>query len=62
MTNKKIRMKLLEHDLKQWELAKIMGKSEATVYRLLREELPEEEQDRICGLIEKSGGEAHDNK
>ena len=61
MTNKKIRMKLLEHDLKQWELAKIMGKSEATVYRLLREELPEEEQDRICDLIESTGGEHSDD-
>ena len=52
MRNKKVRIKLLEHDLKQWELAKIMGVSEATVYRLLRDELPEEKQDQIVKLIE----------
>lgn len=60
MTNKKIRMKMIEHDLKQWQLAKLMGKSEATVYRLLRDELPEDEQDRICEVIE--GGGSNDQK
>ena len=60
MTNKRIRMKLIEYDLKQWQLAKIMCVSEATVYRLLRDELPEEEQDRIINLIEKTGGDHRD--
>ena len=54
MTNKRIRIKLLEYDLKQWNLAKIMGVSEATIYRRLREELPEDEQDRIIGIIEEA--------
>lgn len=54
MVNKKIRMKLLETDLKQWQLGKLLGKSEATIYRMLREELPAEEQDRIIELIEGS--------
>ena len=53
MTNIKIRMKLLEKGLKQWELGKVLGKSESTIYRLLREELPEEEQDRIVKAIEE---------
>lgn len=54
MTNIRIRRKLYECGLKQWQLGKIIGKSEATVYRLLREELPEEEQDRIIKLIEEN--------
>lgn len=58
MTNKAIRMKLVEYDLKQWQLSKLLGKSEATVYRLLREELPEEEQSKIISLIEQSGGDS----
>lgn len=52
MANKKIRMKLLEYDLKQWQLAKLMGVSETTVYRMLREELPAERQKEILSLIE----------
>ena len=52
MANKKIRMKLLEYDLKQWQLAKLMGVSETTIYRMLREELPAERQKEILSLIE----------
>lgn len=51
-------MKLLEYDLTQYDLSKLLGVSEMTVYRRLRDELPEEEQNRICDLIERSGGEA----
>lgn len=54
MTNKRVRIKLLEKDLKQWQLGRLLGKSEATIYRMLREELPEEEQDRIIKLIEEA--------
>lgn len=58
MKNKRIRVKLLENDLTQYDLSKLLGVSEMTVYRRLRDELPEAEQNRICDLIEKSGGEA----
>ncbi len=51
MNNKRIRMRMLEVDLKQWELAKLMGVSEPTLSKRLRKELPEEEQDRIINLI-----------
>lgn len=37
--------------LAQWELAKLMGVSENTIWRLLREEQPEEEQDRIIWIM-----------
>lgn len=53
MTNKRIRKKMIDKGLKQWELARLMGISEATMYRKLRDELPEEEQDRIIQLIEE---------
>lgn len=52
-------MIMLEKDLKQWQLGKLLGKSEATIYRMLRDELPEEEQDHIIELIE--GSVDHDN-
>lgn len=55
-------MKLAEYELTQYGLSKLLGVSEMTVYRKLRDELPEEEQDRICKLIEKSGGEHNDGK
>jgi hypothetical protein len=39
--------------MKNWQLARIMGISEMTLYRRLRDELPEPEQDRICKLIDE---------
>ena len=42
--------------MKQWELARLLGMSESVLSRKLREELPEDEQDRIIALIEQSGG------
>ena len=51
MNNKRIRMRMLEVGLKQWELAKLMGVSEPTLSKRFRKELPEEEQDRIISLI-----------
>lgn len=52
MKNKRIRMKLLEHDMKYYQLDKILGISEPTRCRMLRNELPEDEQNRICQLID----------
>lgn len=54
MKNSRIRVAMTLHSMKQWELAEIMGMSEASVSRLLRHELPEEAQDRIIEIIEKS--------
>lgn len=59
MNNIKIRITMMEHNIKQWQLAKLLDVSESTVNRLLREELPEEEQDRIVGII-KNGGISND--
>ncbi len=49
-------MKLMEYGLTQYDLAKLLGISEMTVYRRLRDELPEEEQDRIITKIEEVFG------
>lgn len=57
MNNKSVRMAMLEHGVPQWKLAKMLGVSENTVWRRLREELPEEEQRRLVKIIE--GGESN---
>lgn len=54
MTNKKIRIALFDQNMRMFELAKLLGMSETTLYRRLRVELPEEEQDRIVKLIEEA--------
>lgn len=53
MNNIRIRMSLIEHGLKQWELASILNVSESQLSRTLRTELPEEEQNRIIAKIEE---------
>ncbi len=41
----------MKANMKQWELAKLMGISEFTLSRRMREELPEDEQKKIIDLI-----------
>ena len=53
MNNMKIRKTLAVNMMKYYQLDEILGVSEATRCRMLREELPEAEQDRICKLIEE---------
>lgn len=57
MNNLKIRIKLMEHNKRLWWLARILETSEATLSRRLRNELPEEEQERIIRLIDEKVGE-----
>ena len=53
MTNMIIRKTLLATGTKYWQLARdILGISEATLSRKLREELPEDEQREIAAKIE----------
>ena len=51
MNNIRIRTRMLEAGIKQWQLAKLLKMSEPSMSRLLRRELPEEKQDEIIGLI-----------
>ncbi len=50
--NKKIRIALAVNGVSQWELARKMGISEFTLCRKLRDELPDDEQEKILSLIE----------
>ena len=49
--NQDIRQAIKKANLKHWELAKLMGFSETTLVRKLREELPEEEKKSILKII-----------
>ena len=63
MNNPKIRIKLMENNMRYYELDRILGISEPTRCRMLRNELPVEEQERICKLIDehlKNGGQEHE--
>ena len=57
MKNKRIRIAMIQNDVKQYEVAKILGISETSLCRKLREELPEDEQDEIIAKIEEQEGE-----
>ena len=62
MKNAKIKMALAENNLRQWQLARIMHVNEYTLSRKFRDDLPEEEQNRIVELIRQyarqNGGNA----
>ena len=53
--NLEIRKALKEANMTQWQLATIIGVSENTMYRMLRNELPKEDKERILKAIK--GGE-----
>ena len=55
--NIKIRLKIFETGLKQWEVARLIGVSESKLSRMLRDELPEDEQNRIIDIIERRNDE-----
>lgn len=54
MNNARVRIKMIEAGLKQWQLARVLGIDESALSRKLRDELTQEEQDRIIELIERS--------
>ena len=51
MKNKRIREALFETGIRQYELAALLGVSDMTLFRKLRFELPDEEQERIIKVI-----------
>lgn len=53
MNNLKIRVAMISNNVKQWEVAELLKVSEPSLSRMLRHELPEEEQDRIVKAIEE---------
>lgn len=52
--NIKVREALKKTGVKYWELARIMGISDGTLCRRLRDEMPAEEQDRIVNMIQEA--------
>ena len=56
--NIRIRMALVENEVKQHEVAKTMGIHESQLSRMLRDELPKEKQDEIIEII-KTISEQH---
>ena len=61
MTNMKVRFAMLEHGIKQWQVAKLLNISESVFSRKLRKELSEEEQEKIVSLITERGNEYANN-
>lgn len=53
MKNQKIRIAMIQNNIKQYEVAKLLGISETSLCRKLREELPDEEQDEIVSKIKE---------
>lgn len=53
MENLEIRRKLKEKKVFQWQVAKSIGISEMTLVRKLREEVTEEEKQKILSVIDK---------
>lgn len=51
MKNQKVRIAMIENNVKQYEVAKLLGISETSLCRKLREELPEEEQQKMISII-----------
>jgi len=57
MNNIKIRLAMVEYGVKQWQVAQLMGIHEVSLSRKMRNELPEEEQNRIVELIRNKAAE-----
>lgn len=51
--NEKVRKALRLNDVRQWQLAKMLGVAESTLIRRLRDELPKEEQKKLIRMIEE---------
>ena len=48
---------MFESGLRQWQVAKLLGISEARMSQKLRWEMPREEQEKIIGLISERGAQ-----
>lgn len=60
MKNQEIRMELKARNIPQWRLGELLGVSENTIYRKLRNELSVEEKQHILEVIR--AGESHDKR
>lgn len=60
LANRRVRDELVKNSMFLWELAKLIDVSEATITRMMREELPVDRQDELIDLIRK-GAKRDDN-
>lgn len=58
LANKEIRDKAKAEGVRLWQICEEMGISEATMTRMLRNELPEKEAKRLNAIIDRIGGES----
>ncbi len=54
VANSNIRNSLKKHNLKHWKLAQLLGISESTLVRKLRNELSKDEKEQILEVISKN--------
>ena len=52
MKNQKIRQAAVQAGVRLWEIAMALGITDSMLSRKLRVELPEDERDRILGIID----------
>lgn len=57
LKNKRIRKAMIDADMRQTDLAELLGVHEATVSRMMSEELARDEQNRIIEMIKTKGGQ-----
>lgn len=53
MANERIRKELKSNGMFLWQVAKVLGVSESTLIRWMREELPENKQKEILNIIKQ---------
>ena len=51
MENMEIRIEMTKQNLRQWQLANLLGVSESVLSRKLRKELPDDEKKKILEII-----------
>lgn len=54
MKNVEIKIALKQRNMKQWELAELIGVTEWTFSKWMRKELPQEKKDEILGVIKNA--------
>ena len=60
MKNSKVRLAAMEAGVKLWQVAERLGINDGNLSRRLRQELPEEEQERLLRIIQElAGGDMH---
>lgn len=55
LSNFEIKKALFENNMKQWQLAELLGVSEFTLSRKMRKEFPESAKAKIIELIKGNG-------